>query len=80
MPLIATDSHPIDEADYRDACRATLQDAGALVLDGFFSAEMIERVVADYTDTAWADRARERLRELETARAAAADDPPRSSP
>ena len=47
MPLIATDSHPIDEADYRDACRATLQDAGALVLDGFFSAEMIERVVAD---------------------------------
>ena len=50
MRLIDTDAHPIDGADYRVTCRATLQRTGALVLRGFFSGQMIERVVADSAD------------------------------
>ena len=47
MRLIDTETHPIHEAGYRTACRATLQRTGALVLSGFFPHRMIERVVAD---------------------------------
>ena len=39
--------HPIDDPDHRRRCREVLDVAGALVLDGFFSAEAIARVVAD---------------------------------
>ena len=39
--------HPIDDPDHRRRCREVLDADGALVLDGFFSAEAIARVVAD---------------------------------
>ncbi len=45
--LIETESHPIKADDYRLACRDTLRRQGVLVLAGFFSAEMIERSLAD---------------------------------
>ena len=47
MRLIDTAAHAITDADYRRSCRDALRRDGALVLTGFFTAEMIERVVAD---------------------------------
>jgi len=47
MNPIDRDRHPLDDASYRGDCRATLAVDGALVLEGFFTAEAIARVVAD---------------------------------
>lgn len=47
MQLINLVDHPIADPDYQSSCRARLRADGALVLQGFFSDAMIERVVAD---------------------------------
>lgn len=39
--------HPVDDGRHVDACRARLDATGALVLAGFFTAGVIERVVAE---------------------------------
>lgn len=39
--------HPIADADYGAACSARLQSDGALVLEGFFTPEAIESIVAE---------------------------------
>lgn len=47
MRPIDTTAHPITDDAYRGACRDILRRDGALVLTGFFTREMIDRVVAD---------------------------------
>ena len=43
---LATDLHPISDADYSARCAAQLAEAGALVLQGFFTTEAIDTVVS----------------------------------
>lgn len=47
---IDTSRHPIDDDTYIEWCRAELHAHGALVLDGFFTTESIERVVGEFAD------------------------------
>ena len=47
MQLIDTGTHPIATDEYRSRCRAALRQHGVLVLERFFSPEMIERSLAD---------------------------------
>ncbi|MEM9894155.1 MAG: 2OG-Fe(II) oxygenase [Actinomycetota bacterium] len=44
---IDVDRHPLGDDGYVEACRARLHADGALVLAGFFTAEVIERLVAE---------------------------------
>lgn len=46
-PAIDTARHPMDDISYVAACRARLDAHGALVLDGFFTAEAVERIIAE---------------------------------
>ena len=39
--------HPLDDPDHRRRCREALDAEGALVLEGFFTADAVARVVAD---------------------------------
>ncbi|MEC8999568.1 MAG: 2OG-Fe(II) oxygenase [Actinomycetota bacterium] len=45
--MIDRDRHPIEDSGHRRRCRESLDADGALVLDGFFTAEAVARVVAD---------------------------------
>ena len=47
-PHINTAQHPIDDPNYRRACKETLDAEGALVLDGFFTAGAINAAVASF--------------------------------
>ncbi len=46
-PHVDTSRHPILDAAYAERCLARLDADGALVLDGFFTADAIARVVAE---------------------------------
>ncbi len=44
------EAHPISDPTYIAACKAALDERGALVLEGFFSPDSIERIVAESLD------------------------------
>lgn len=44
---IDTDAHPISDAKYRAACKSTLDERGALVLERFFRREAVGTIVAE---------------------------------
>ena len=46
-PHVDTSLHPIRDRAYANNCRARLEEAGALVLQGFFASDAIARVVRD---------------------------------
>ncbi len=46
-PHVDTSRHPILDAAYAERCRTQLDADGALVLDGFFTADAIAQVVAE---------------------------------
>jgi len=46
-PHVDTSRHPILDAAYAERCRTRLDADGALVLDGFFTADAIARVIAE---------------------------------
>ena len=54
-PYVDTAQHPLDDDRYVHACRSRVEDQGALVLPGFFRAEVVASVVA--TESPRADEA-----------------------
>lgn len=48
--FIDVETHPIDQPEYVERCRAFLDSHGALVLTGFFTKEAIQTIVAQSAD------------------------------
>jgi len=47
--MIKLQHHPITDSDYVAACRARLDEDGALVLKGFFSSDVVSAILAEST-------------------------------
>lgn len=45
--VVDLEAHPIRNDDFRDGCRASLDQDGALVLEGFIRPEVVEHLVAE---------------------------------
>jgi hypothetical protein len=50
MKMLDTARHSLDDQAYADECRRRLDESGALVLKGFFTAEAVELIVAESAD------------------------------